>query len=190
MDQRHGHRSMLLVQRTMSAYMDRRRTTRILLSDRTSSIRARLNSISSLFVKQYTGVSKMKSTRMMAAAMLFVGGLLLQAAQAQTAGVHRTDLVRHDISVPDREGIQVRVDLDPGAFAPMHSHPGEEIAYVLQGTLEYQLGNNTPVTLKAGESLFIPAGTAHSARNVGSGTASELATYVVKKGAPLVIPAR
>ena len=133
----------------------------------------------------------MKSTRMLAAAMLFVGsGLLLQTAQAQMAGVHRTDLVQHDLSVPGREGVQVRVDLDPGAFAPMHSHPGEEIAYVLQGTLEYQLGNNPPVTLKTGESLFIPAGTPHSARNVGSGTASELATYIVKKGAPLVAPAK
>ncbi|BDB24186.1 cupin [Cupriavidus sp. TA19] len=133
----------------------------------------------------------MKSTRTMAAAMLFVGsGLVMQAAQAHTPGVHRTDLVRHDLVVPDREGIQVRVDFEPGAFAPMHSHPGEEIAYVLQGTLEYQLGNSPPVTLKAGESLFIPAGTAHSARNVGSGTASELATYIVKKGAPLVVPAK
>lgn len=133
----------------------------------------------------------MKSTRMMAAAMLFAGsGLLLQTAHAQLAGVHRTDLVQHDLSVPGREGVQVRVDLDPGAFAPMHSHPGEEIAYVLQGTLEYQLGSNPPVTLQAGESLFIPAGTPHSARNVGSGTASELATYIVKKGAPLVVPAK
>lgn len=133
----------------------------------------------------------MKSTRITAAALLLLGGgLMLQAAQAQTAGVHRTDLVQHDLSVPDREGIQVRVDFDPGAFAPKHSHPGEEIAHVLQGTLEYQLGDNPPVTLKAGDSLFIPAGAAHSARNVGSGKASELATYIVKKGAPLVVPSK
>ncbi|WER50823.1 cupin domain-containing protein [Cupriavidus sp. WKF15] len=133
----------------------------------------------------------MKSTRITAAALLLLGsGLMLQAAQAQTAGVHRADLVQHDLSVPDREGIQVRVDFDPGAFAPKHSHPGEELAHVLQGTLEYQLGDNPPVTLTAGNSLFIPAGTAHSARNVGSGKASELATYIVKKGAPLVVPAK
>ncbi|GAB7542962.1 cupin domain-containing protein [Cupriavidus sp. 8B] len=132
----------------------------------------------------------MKAIQILAAAILLaVGGLTLHAAQAQTADVHRTDLVRHDLSVPDREGIQVRVDFDPGAFAPKHAHPGEEIAHVLQGTLEYQLGDNRPVTLKAGESLFIPAGTPHSARNVGSGTASELATYIVKKGAQLVVPA-
>jgi len=133
----------------------------------------------------------MKLNRIIVAAALLAGaGMTLPLAQAQTAEVHRTDLVQHDLSVPGREGIQVRVDLDPGAFAPMHSHPGEEIAHVLQGTLEYQLGDKPPVTLKAGDSLFIPAGTPHSARNVGSGKASELATYIVTKGAPLVVPAK
>jgi len=132
----------------------------------------------------------MKLNRIIVAATLVAGaGMTLSLAQAQAAEVHRTDLVQHDLSVPNHEGIQVRVDLDPGAFAPKHSHPGEEIAHVLQGTLEYQLGDSPPVTLKAGDSLFIPAGTPHSARNVGSGKASELATYIVTKGAPLVVPA-
>jgi len=133
----------------------------------------------------------MKLNRIIVAAMLVAGtGMALQSAQAQTAEVHRTDLVQHDLSVPDREAIQVRVDFDRGAFAPKHSHPGEQIAHVLQGTLEYQLGDQPPVPLRAGDSLFIPAGTAHSARNVGGGKASELATYIVKKGAPLVVPAK
>ncbi|RDK11903.1 cupin domain-containing protein [Cupriavidus lacunae] len=122
--------------------------------------------------------------------LLAAAGLTLAPANAQTAGIHRTDLVQHDLSAPDREGIQVRVDFEPGAIAPKHSHPGEEIAHVLQGTLEYQLGDQVPATLKAGDSLFIPAGTPHSARNVGTGKASELATYVVKKGLPLVVPAK
>ncbi|MGO4581733.1 cupin domain-containing protein [Cupriavidus sp. 2TAF22] len=133
----------------------------------------------------------MKMTRLFASALLIaISGFLLPTAQAQTPGVHRTDLVQRDLSVPDREGVQVRVDFDPGAFAPKHSHPGEELAYVLQGTLEYQLDDKPPVTLKAGDALFIPAGSAHSARNVGSGKASELATYIVKKSAPLVVPAK
>ena len=67
-----------------------------------------------------------------------------------------------------------------------HTHPGEEIIYVLEGTLEYQIEDKPPVTLKAGDVLFIPAGTIHSARNVGSGTGSELATYIVEKGKPLL----
>lgn len=36
----------------------------------------------------------------------------LYSAQAQTPEIHRTDLARHDLSVPGREGIQVRVDFD------------------------------------------------------------------------------
>ncbi len=113
-------------------------------------------------------------------------GFALPAAQAQTVGVHRTDLQRHDLSIPGHEAIQVRVDLDPGATAPNHRHPGEEIIYVLEGTLEYRLQGRPPVTLKVGDVLLVPAGVVHSATNVGTGEASELATYVVEKGKPLV----
>ena len=131
----------------------------------------------------------MKTIRMMAVAVavLFAGnGLALHMAQAQQPGVKRTDLQQHDLSIPGREVVQVRVDIAPGVLAPNHSHPGEEIVYVIEGLLEYQLEGKPPVTLKAGEVLFIPAGTIHSAKNVGSVNAAELATYIVEKGKPLV----
>jgi quercetin dioxygenase-like cupin family protein len=107
-------------------------------------------------------------------------------AQAQLAGTRRIDLQRHDLSAPGREVIQARVEIDPGVTSPRHTHPGEEIIYVLEGSLEYQVEGKPPVTLNAGEVLFIPAGTIHAAKNVGSGNAAELATYVVEKGKPLV----
>jgi quercetin dioxygenase-like cupin family protein len=123
----------------------------------------------------------------MAAAMLIVGsGLAPDITQAQQAGSKRTDLQRHDLSAPGREVVQVRVDFDPGYVAPKHTHPGEEIVYVLEGTLEYQVEGRQPATLEAGEVLFIPAGTIHTARNVGNGNGAELATYVVEKGKPLL----
>jgi len=115
---------------------------------------------------------------------------LIVIAHAQQAGIKRTDLQQHDLSVAGREVVQVRVDIDPGVVAARHSHPGEEIVYVLEGSLEYQLEGQPPVTLKAGGVLFIPAGTIHSAKNVGSGNAAELATYIVEKGKPLVSPAK
>ena len=119
----------------------------------------------------------MKTTRIMALAVLIVAsGLALHAAWAQQPGIKRTDLMQHDLSVPGREVVQVRVDFAPGVAFPPHSHPGEEIAYVIEGLLEYQLEGRPPVTLKAGDVLFIPAGTVHSAKNVGSGNAAELAT--------------
>jgi quercetin dioxygenase-like cupin family protein len=129
----------------------------------------------------------MKTTRIMAIAVLIVGsGLALHMALAQAPGIKRTDLQRHDLSVPGREVVQVRVELAPGVSFPKHTHPGEEIIYVLEGTWEYTVEGKPPVTLKAGEVLFIPAGTIHSAKNVGSGNGAELATYVVEKGKPLL----
>jgi len=129
----------------------------------------------------------MKTTRIMALAVLLFGsGLALHVARAQQPGIKRTDLQRHDLSVPGREVVQVRVELAPGVSFPKHTHPGEEIIYVLEGSLEYQVEGKAPVTLKAGDVLFIPAGTIHAAKNVGSGNGAELATYVVEKGKPLV----
>ena len=132
----------------------------------------------------------MKTTRIMAIAMLVVGsGLALHVALAQQPGIKRTDLQRHDLGIPGREVIQVRVDFAPGLAFGRHSHPGEEIVYVLEGTLEYEVEGKPPVTLHAGEVLFIPAGTIHAAKNVGSGNGAELATFVVEKGKLLVVMA-
>ena len=119
-----------------------------------------------------------------AAALSLAAGLTHVAALAQQAGIARTEVQRHDLSSPGREVVQVRVEFGPGVAFPRHRHPGEEVAYVLEGTVEYRFDGQPPVTLKPGESLFIPAGTVHTARNVGTGKASELATYVIEKGKP------
>ena len=129
----------------------------------------------------------MKTSRIMAAAVLIAGSALaLHVALAQQIGSKRTDLQQHDLSAPGREAVQVRVDFDPGYAFPRHTHPGEEIIYVLEGTLEYEIDGKPPVRVKAGDVLFIPAGTIHSAKNVGGGNGAELATYVVEKGKPLL----
>jgi len=83
----------------------------------------------------------------------------------------------------------VRVDFDPGYVAPRHTHPGEEIIYVLEGMLEYEIGGNL-VTVKAGDVLFVPAATPHSAKNIGTTNGAELATYIVEKGKPLLTPVK
>jgi quercetin dioxygenase-like cupin family protein len=126
----------------------------------------------------------MKKTRILsAAALLVAGGLTLHLAQAQQAGSKRTDLQRHDLSAYGREVVQVRVDFDPGYVALRHTHPGEEIIYVIEGTPEYE---SKVTRVKAGDVLFVPAGTPHTAKNIGTTNAAELATYVVEKGKPLI----
>jgi quercetin dioxygenase-like cupin family protein len=130
----------------------------------------------------------MSTARIMAVAAMIIGSsLALHAARAQLPGTHRIDLQRHDLSVPGREVVQARVELDPGVTSGKHWHPGEEIVYVLEGSLEYQVEDKPSVTLKAGDVLFIPAGANHAAKNVGRGPGVELATYFVEKGKPLVV---
>jgi quercetin dioxygenase-like cupin family protein len=55
--------------------------------------------------------------------------------------------------------------------------------------MEYRIDGKAPVTLKAGQVLFIPAGAIHAVKNIGTDNAAELATYIVEKGKPLVVPA-
>lgn len=107
-------------------------------------------------------------------------------AIAQQPGIKRTALQKQDLSVPGHEAVQVRIDFEKGASFGKHSHPGEELIYVIEGVFEYQVEGKPPVRLKAGEVLFIPAGTIHAAKNVGSNKAVELATYIVEKGKPIV----
>jgi quercetin dioxygenase-like cupin family protein len=132
-----------------------------------------------------------KTTRVIARIALAIAStLVLQLALAQQPGVHRTELLRHDISVPGWEAVQVRIDIDPGSIVANHRHPGEEVVYVLDGSLEYRLEGSSPVTLKAGGSLFIPKGVVHNVKNVGRDKASEVSIYIVEKGKPLAEPVK
>ncbi|HEX6223079.1 MAG TPA: cupin domain-containing protein [Chryseolinea sp.] len=135
-----------------------------------------------------------KKKMLLACTVVIVVGLAalasLSSAISQRSGIKRTDLQRHNLSVQGREVIQTRVDFEPGAAFGEHSHPGEEIVYVIEGVLEYQIQGKPPVTLRAGDVLFIPAETIHAAKNVGSIDGSELATYIVEKGKPLVVMAK
>ena len=116
--------------------------------------------------------------------------LAATAAPAQPVGSARTELQRHDLSIPGREVVQTVVSLAPGTVAPRHSHPGEEIIYVLTGIWVYQLDGQPEKTLKAGDVLYVPYGVVHSARNIGTETGTELATYIVEKGKPLAVPVK
>jgi quercetin dioxygenase-like cupin family protein len=121
------------------------------------------------------------------ATILLIGtGTISVSAQTKNSGISRNELQRHDMSTPGIEMVQAHIDFEPGTAFGNHKHPGEEVIYVLEGEFEYIVEGKAPVILKAGEVLFIPAGTIHSAKNVGKGKASELATYIVEKGKPLV----
>jgi quercetin dioxygenase-like cupin family protein len=136
--------------------------------------------------------TQMKTLRIFAAtaALLIATGSTLPVAKAHEVSlgdIKRTNLLRNDLNAAGREVIQVLVEFGPGVSAVRHSHPGEELVYVTEGELEYQLDGRPPRTVKAGEVLFIPHGTPHAVKNVGSVKAAEIATYIVEKGKPLLV---
>jgi quercetin dioxygenase-like cupin family protein len=104
------------------------------------------------------------------------------AAAQQAPGINRTDLQEHDLSIPGREVVQHRVEITAEAPAFRHSHPGEEVIYVIEGELEYEIEGEPNRKVKAGEALMVPAETVHAVTGVGV----ELATYVVEKDKPLI----
>ncbi|TCU78762.1 hypothetical protein EDE08_101544 [Bradyrhizobium sp. R2.2-H] len=124
-----------------------------------------------------------------AAALIATTSLTSLAARSEEprlGDIKRTHLMKEALSVPGREVVQVRVDFPPGVVAVRHSHPGEELVYMIEGELEYRLDGRPPVILKAGDVLLIPHGVHHAVTNVGSGNAAELATYIVETGKPLL----
>src|SRR4026209_2866388 len=111
-------------------------------------------------------------------------------AVQQQPGIARMDLQQHELSVPGREVIQHVVTISPEAPAIRHKHPGgEEIIYVLEGTLEYTVDGQRPTIVNAGEVFFVPADTVHAVSNLGMSAAADVATYVVEKNKPLLVPA-
>lgn len=126
------------------------------------------------------------------AATLVLGGLLTLAAGAlfaQASGLTRTLVGKADVSVPGREAVVARVEVAPGAKAGRHTHPGDEISYVMEGEATLLIDGQPPRQVKAGESFVIPAGVIHDAHNNGTAPIKLVGVYVVEKGKPLASPA-
>jgi quercetin dioxygenase-like cupin family protein len=123
----------------------------------------------------------------------FVAALVVASAAvvaAQQAGFTRTVLQQVDLSTPGREAVTARAEFAAaGASVGRHTHFGEEIGYVIEGTLTVEI-NGVSKTVKAGEAFAVPAGAPHNATNAGPGKAAILATYIVEKGKPLATPVK
>ena len=128
---------------------------------------------------------------MKAAIVTFVAlaaAAIVAGVSAQQAGFTRTVIQRGDLSMPGHEAVTAVVEFQPGATVGRHTHPGEEVGYVLEGTIVLEQEGKPAVTLGAGKAFFIPAGTIHNATNRGSGRARVLANYIVEKGKPIATP--
>ena len=119
----------------------------------------------------------------------FVAAVAVAVLSAQPAGIRRTVVYKADVSVPGREAVVARVELAPGASAGRHTHPGDEISYVIEGEGEILIEGQPPRKVKSGDGFVIPAGARHDAHNTGAGPLKMAGVYVVEKGKPLAIPA-
>ncbi len=108
---------------------------------------------------------------------------------AQTPAIQRTIVTRKDVSVPGREAVIARVSIAPGGFAGRHTHPGDEISYILTGQGEVLMEGQPVLKVKAGDGFVVPAGVKHDAHNTGSVPLTLVGVYVVEKGKPLATPA-
>jgi quercetin dioxygenase-like cupin family protein len=131
----------------------------------------------------------MKRTRVIVAGItaVFLMGLFVRA-DAQAPTFKRTVLQQGDLSTPGREAVMALAEIQPNGASGRHTHPGEEVAYVLAGPMILEIDGKPAKTLQTGEVFLIPAGTVHNARNTGSGVAKVVATYVVEKGKPVATP--
>lgn len=116
-------------------------------------------------------------------------GASLAALLAQNAGFQRTVVQKADVSVPGREAVVTHVEINPGVSVGRHTHPGEEISYIIEGSGELLIEGQPPRKIKAGDGFIIPAGAKHDARNTGTTVLKLAAIYVVEKGKPLATPA-
>ena len=108
---------------------------------------------------------------------------------AQVPALTRTIVTKADVSVPNREAVIARVEVAPGGVAGWHTHPGDEISYVMEGEATLLVAGQPPRKVAAGDAFVIPAGTVHNAKNDGAVAIKLVGVYVVEKGKPLASPA-
>ena len=106
-------------------------------------------------------------------------------ADGLSTTLERTEVQRGALSVQGREVVQVLTRIPVGVESGWHTHPGEEVGYILAGTVEMQVEGRTTLILQTGDGFLIPPRTPHNARDLGPGTGEMLSTYLVDIGEPL-----
>ncbi len=126
-----------------------------------------------------------------AAAMTFVNDGRIAPASAEEATINRTELMNVPLGVAENlDGVMVISELPPGGIAPRHTHPADELSYVLEGAIELEIDGADPVVYEAGQTYHIPPGVIHAARNPSdSDTTRILVFWTAEAGQPLTTPA-
>ncbi len=123
---------------------------------------------------------------------ILTGTLGIQPTQAQQAEQRpkRTVLQKLDVGDTGREAALVMVEFPPGAAEVPHTHPGEYLAYVLEGAFEADVAGKPKAIYRAGDSFTVEGGRVHSGRNVAQGPTRLLLPFILEKGKPASSPAK
>lgn len=108
-----------------------------------------------------------------------------QPTDALAGTLKRTELQHEPSSIPGREIVQVLTEIPAGVESGWHLHPGEEVGYIVAGTVEMMIENRPTLTLHAGDGFLIPPRTPHNAYDVGPETGRMLSTYIVEVDQPI-----
>jgi quercetin dioxygenase-like cupin family protein len=109
----------------------------------------------------------------------------ISALNAQQPQFSRKMMQDQELSAQDRHAVVAVAEFIPGGAVGKHTHPGEELGYVMEGSLLLTIEGQPPRTVNAGEVFFVPAGKVHEGKNTGASPAKVLSTYIVEKGKPL-----
>ena len=112
-------------------------------------------------------------------------GTVLRAPDQLAATLKRTEVQRGSSSIPGREIVQVLTEIPVGVESGRHTHPGEEVGYIVAGTVEMRSEGRPTRILHAGEGFLIPPRTPHNATDLGPDTGRMLSTYIVEVGEPI-----
>ncbi len=108
-----------------------------------------------------------------------------EPADALAATLKRTEIQRGPLSVPGREMVQVRTEIPCGVASGWHTHPGEEVGYIVAGTVQMEIEDRATLLLNAGDGFLIPTRVPHNATDLGPDAGRMLSTYIVESGQPV-----
>ena len=108
-----------------------------------------------------------------------------QPNDALAGKLKRTELQHHASSIPGREIVQVLTEIPVGVESGWHMHPGEEVGYILAGTVQMSIQGQPTLILHTGDPFLMPPRTPHNALDLGPETGQMLSTYIVEVGQPL-----
>src|SRR3954470_9946827 len=108
-----------------------------------------------------------------------------QPADELASVLKRTETLRRTSSIPGRDIVQVRTEIPAGVASGWHTHPGEEVGYIIAGTVQMVILERPTPVLNAGDGFCIPPRTPHNAYDLGPGTSIMLSTYFVEVEQPI-----